>query len=196
MIYELLKDIKGGIVQIGGHVASTDDPVYRAIKDFGIRALIAEPNSESFKGICSLYAGCSVNCVRAAIAEKTGTVSFYAVGGKGIGWSSLSRDHISDKMIQRKAEVPIQEVSVASFTLEDFLDKYLDFKMGAFLCDAEGYDYKVMKQLDLEKHHPSVACYEHCHITQAENSDCIKKLKESGYEIHKTKLNVIGKTDD
>jgi hypothetical protein len=47
--------------------------------------------------------------------------------------------------------------------------------------DTEGYDYEVVRQIDLDKYQPAIVLYEHYHLRPGEREACELHLESHGY---------------
>ena len=56
--------------------------------------------------------------------------------------------------------------------------------------DTEGYDWKILSQLDIEKHEPKFILYEHNHLSEEEKSDSIDFLKEK-YTLFQLGIDIL-----
>lgn len=90
--------------------------------------------------------------------------------------SSYQRD------IDVKGQFGINMV-VPCLTLDSLFIKHNVSKIDIFICDAEGYDWEIFKQLDLEKFQPDFMKLEYINLTEEEKSLMIKKLEDNDYVI-------------
>ena len=72
---------------------------------------------------------------------------------------------------------------VACVSLGSLLKKYHVQKLDLLLIDTEGYDYQILKQLDLDVVRPELVLYEHQYINQIEKDECEKRFKKHGYAL-------------
>ena len=87
---------------------------------------------------------------------------------------------------QRDIDVKAQfgvDIMVPTLTLNSLLDKHNLQNVDILICDAEGYDWKIFKQLDFNRIRPKVIRLEYINLTDEEKELTKNKLIENGYEI-------------
>jgi hypothetical protein len=48
--------------------------------------------------------------------------------------------------------------------------------------DTEGYDWEILRTIDLARWHPRVLIYEHYHLDDADRAGCRAHVEAAGYE--------------
>jgi FkbM family methyltransferase len=87
---------------------------------------------------------------------------------------------------QRDIDVKAQfgvDIMVPTLTLNSLLDKHNLQNVDILICDAEGYDWKIFKQLDFNRIRPKVIRLEYINLTDEEKELTKNKLIENGYEV-------------
>jgi FkbM family methyltransferase len=87
---------------------------------------------------------------------------------------------------QRDIDVKAQfgvDIMVPTLTLNSLLNKYNLQNVDILICDTEGYDWKIFKQLDFNRIRPKVIRLEYINLTDEEKELTKNKLIENGYEI-------------
>jgi len=87
---------------------------------------------------------------------------------------------------QRDIDVKAQfgvDIMVPTLTLNSLLDKHNLQNVDVFICDAEGYDWNIFKQLDFNRIRPKVIRIEYINLTDEEKELTKNKLIENGYEV-------------
>jgi FkbM family methyltransferase len=72
----------------------------------------------------------------------------------------------------------IQEADLSGITLDHLFAKHDIAKIDLLHIDTEGADFKVLSQLDLNKHTPKIILYERKHLSKKEEDASILFLKE------------------
>jgi FkbM family methyltransferase len=72
---------------------------------------------------------------------------------------------------------------VPCMKLETLLGKHGVTKIDLVHIDTEGYDFAVLKQLDLSAYSPQIIIYEHKHLSAEDLAACDKYLERFGYKI-------------
>lgn len=72
-------------------------------------------------------------------------------------------------------------ITVTGITLSTLLDKYNINNLDIFLCDAEGLDWSVFKQLDLDTYRPKALRFEIINLNSEEKQHIIDKFNCYNY---------------
>ncbi len=94
---------------------------------------------------------------------------------------NLSDGHLNDY---------VSEIQVNCMTLDHLFKKNKIETLGLFLIDAEGYDWKILSQLDLKKYQPKIIVFEFCNLEEQEKQNAIAFLKEQ-YHIFSFRINMF-----
>jgi FkbM family methyltransferase len=76
----------------------------------------------------------------------------------------------------------IKEIKIQGLTLQELLEKYIDVGIDLIHVDAEGWDWKIISQLELEKFRPTWIIFEYIHLSLQERKAAIDKFSTL-YEI-------------
>jgi len=89
-----------------------------------------------------------------------------------------------------------QNITVNGITLSTLLSKHNIKEFDVFICDAEGHDWEIFKQIDLEKYRPKIIRLEYMNLNPSEQSEVIAKLKSHNYEyeINSQDIDAIDKS--
>ena len=79
---------------------------------------------------------------------------------------------IADRLVT--AQVPC-------LTFESLCRKHGVDRLDVLLIDAEGYDWEIVRRLDLEARHPRVLVYEHYHLPAPVRAEARAHLEARGY---------------
>ena len=88
---------------------------------------------------------------------------------------------------QRDIDVKTQfgvNIKVPALTFESLLKKHNIQEFDILICDAEGYDWNIFKQLDLTKYKPKFIRLEYINLTPEEKKLTEEKLKNNGYVVN------------
>ena len=88
---------------------------------------------------------------------------------------------------QRDIDVKTQfgvNIKVPALTLESLFKKHNIKEFDVLICDAEGYDWNIFKQLDLTKYKPKFIRLEYINLTPEEKKLTEEKLKNNGYIVN------------
>ena len=183
------------IVQIGSNDGMTGDPIYGLImRNTKWKAVLVEPVPYLFEKLKKNYpSDPRIRFENAAINHGT-KQTFYFVNIKGEdkpknlpNWhdqlGSFDRKHIV-KHLDGTLEPFIEEMEVNGLTLEDLFRKNGVENLKLLHMDTEGYDWKILAQLDLKKHQPAVLFFEHKHLSETELAEA-KQFLEPDFHVFK-----------
>jgi FkbM family methyltransferase len=78
-------------------------------------------------------------------------------------------------------ESRIATIEVPALTIDSLCEAYDIREIDLVQIDVEGYDYEVVKQIDLDKYRPAIVLYEHYHLRPEEREACELHLGNHGY---------------
>lgn len=167
-----------------------------------VKAALVEPVGHLFQQLSANYAGFSgVICENVAIAEAAGTRNFYRLR-EGIDlsihglpawaeqlgsfvpeqldslWIADPSNHQLREFVQANTVIePIQCV-----TFHQLLEKHGIREVDLLIIDTEGYDYQILRTIDLQRLRPTFINYEHIHLNDDEPR-CRDLLSRHGYHL-------------
>ena len=179
----LLKILNGcedlSVVQIGSNDGSTGDPICALLaRKPSWKALLVEPVPSLFERLKVNYAGNkNVQFDNVAVAETAGKNDFYYLDAGARQhlpelpfWfdqlGSFDREHII-RHLGTKVEPFIVSTEIPTLPLAAVLERNQVNKIDLLHIDTEGYEWKILRQLDQNKFHPKVILFEHKHLTKA-----------------------------
>lgn len=125
----------------------------RLLIENGWKATLVEPSPEPFRKLTELYANQPEIClVRSAIGVENGTANFYDSGTHlNQGDTSLLSTLKTEETEKWKTSTEFKEIEVPVMTFDKLIEisKYKRFNF--ISIDCEGYDLKILQQMDLEK---------------------------------------------
>lgn len=181
-------------VEIGANDGVQHDHLRPFILEHEWRGVMVEPVPYVFERLRRNYGSIDrVELENAAIADRDGSLPFYYLRPPepdehglpswydGIG--SFSRDVVAG----HAAHIPdiesrIVQAEVPAMTFESLCLKHRLTGLDLLLVDAEGYDHRILQNIDLAARHPTLLVYEHYHLEPGERRDCAGHVHEHGYE--------------
>ncbi|HEX3186569.1 MAG TPA: FkbM family methyltransferase [Pyrinomonadaceae bacterium] len=128
-----------------------------------------------------------------AIGTEKGRKKFYYVSAKAREeldlpyWhdqlGSFDKAHITSGLGDKITPYIVEE-DVECLPLNEVLDRNRVDAIDLFHIDTEGFDYKVLSQLDIDRYKPSVIMFEHHLLTDEEFDKARKLLRKTGYRLH------------
>ncbi|MDI1322435.1 MAG: FkbM family methyltransferase [Algoriphagus sp.] len=183
-----VKNSSCDIVQIGSNDGRTGDPIYSLIiAKTKWKTVLVEPVPYLFERLKKNYpAEPRFRFENAAINDGIKQV-FYFVNIKEDGklknfpnWhdqlGSFNRANITNHL-DGTLEPFIEEMEVDGLTLDDLFKKNGVENLKLLHLDTEGYDWKILSQLDLKKLQPAVLFFEHKHLSEAELAEASNFLE-------------------
>lgn len=209
---EVFRGQTAQVVQIGSNDGKTGDPLFRLLqKNVNWQALFVEPVPYLFERLRTNYLNNTSSTDRfsfARLAINEGEeLPFYFVDPKAKEalpelpfWfdqlGSFDRNHLT-RHLDGKLAPFIKEIAVEGIRLQGLFDRYAIKQIDILHIDTEGYDWKILSQLDLKNYQPAFILFEHHHLGEQDREAAINFLKtkyllwEIGIDIlavHKTRV--------
>ncbi|MBO0930069.1 FkbM family methyltransferase [Fibrella aquatilis] len=178
------------IVQIGSNDGVSGDPIFKLVKkNTNWQVLFVEPVPYLFDRLKKNYTQDSRFLFEnAAINDGTNQV-FYSVSEDANNYianlppwydqlGSFNRGNIVHHL-DGILEPYIIATDVNGLTLSQLLTKNKINRLDLLHIDTEGYDYKILSQLDLKTYNPTLILFEYVHLQDAEKAEALTFLKES-----------------
>lgn len=186
---QFLGEREAYLVQIGSNDGKTGDPFYPLLqKNKDWKALFVEPIPHFFNKLLKNYPDrARFRFENVAINEGV-PMTFYWVDAKAKQefldlpfWyeqlGSFDRKHILNHL-DGKLEPYIISQEVEGISLPTLLERNNISKIDFLHIDAEGYDWKILSQLDLHQYTPTFILYEYHHLQQEELKAADNFLRE------------------
>lgn len=187
---------RAAFVQIGSNDGAQQDPLREAIVGGHWSGVMVEPVPyvfERLRGNYGRYDG-RIRLENVAIGSSDGSMPFYfiprseGVNAQGLPeWydalGSFSREVIaSHKPFIPDIESRIVCEDVPTLTFDSLCRRCGISRVDLLHIDTEGYDYEILKRVDLERWRPKLVIYEHHHLGAA-RGECEAYLRKHGYEL-------------
>jgi len=193
-------DRKGCVLDIG----SNDGMTFSNSRDLilnGWQAFLVEPSPKAYAKLSELYdeSGLPVVLVNYAITEETGEFEFFDSGAHVYGGNDVAL--VSGLQIQSKwRHCDYEKVSVDGMPFNCFYGLVLlsyarplqwNRKFNFITIDAEGWDWKILQQIDLKEVGCECLCIEHngSHALAERYTEHCRKFGLK--EIHRNAENII-----
>lgn len=186
---------KSGVffVQVGSNDGLQGDPIHDLIVERpNWRGIFIEPIDFLYRRLRSNYGDDEKYIFEnVAIGTEKGSKKFYYVSEKASEldlpyWhdqlGSFDRDHITRALGEQMLPYIVEE-DVECLPLQDVLDRNGVDAIDLVHIDTEGFDYKVLSQIDLKRYKPSVILFEHHLLPNDEFANARKLLRSNGYRL-------------
>ena len=180
-------------IQVGANDGKFGDPLRKYILKFPWRGVLIEPQPNVFKRLMENYLEQNdrVFFENIAISASASPISifrpFLASSNKHNEVYELSIASSNPEITARQLGVnsnSLEEIKVATSTLDAMVSKYELSNLGVLQIDTEGYDWEVLKTLDLNKTRPSIIQFEHGHMKPEILDEIFQALQKAGYCIY------------
>jgi len=184
---------EASFVQVGSNDGERLDPLHEQIRHRRWRGVMVEPVPYVFERLRANYgANDRVVLENVAIADADGQRTLYCLPerppGEGLPewYDALGSFH--REVIARHAhaipdiEERIIAIEVPCVTFDTLCARNGITELDLVHVDTEGYDFEVIKLIDLERVRPKAVLYEHYHFDPATRRACGKHLADHGYE--------------
>jgi FkbM family methyltransferase len=199
-------------LQVGANDGFIYDPLHKFIKRDNWKGVMLEPQPDVFNDYLVRLHGKrpEIIPVNAALDKNDGitTIYKYAVSIErwATGMASFNRqvleDKIKDGTILKKAlkqgvRLPenagdwITGQEIATISPETLLKKFGDEGFKLLAIDTEGFDYEILKMLDLNRISPEVIIYEEVNLDADTARECRSYLQEHGYSCSSIEKDVL-----
>lgn len=192
-------------LQIGANDGITGDPSARYKRRENWRGILVEPQPGAYSRLVENFPEDRYYKANCAIGTASGTCPLYRLGFTEARWAnglaSFQKDtiarHFADGYIQRKAEqeegirIPpdanpddyITSDPVETLTLEQLMQRAGNPEVNAAFIDVEGYDFEILKLLDLESEALKIVIYENKHLSADDREAATHWLAARGYKV-------------
>lgn len=182
-------------VQIGSNDAAHNDPLREFILMHGWRGIMVEPVPYVFDRLCRNYGHLrGLTFENVAIAEADGTRDFYYVRESAEAglppWYDQLGSFSLETVLKHAEQIPglrdrVVHQPVACRTFASLTRQHGVGIFDVLQIDTEGYDYRILRQVDLARHRPSLILYEHRHLPSEDATACMRLLDAAGYECRR-----------
>lgn len=189
-------------LQVGANDGLVSDPLHKFIKRDNWRGIMLEPQPEVYRQylVKTHQRRPEITAINAALDTQDGMSTLYVLNVSAERWAtglssfnkSVLIDTIKNGAIRKKArkrgirlpdnEEDMIEARQIKTISPDTLLRHFDpegFKLLA--VDTEGYDFEILKMLDINRVAPEVIIYEENNFDPETANDCRKYLTDLGY---------------
>lgn len=191
-------------IQVGANDGFYHDPLHKFIRMYGWKGVMLEPQPAVFKNYLSkLHKKTQgVHAINAALSDRDGEQTMYKIAFSDLRWATgltsfrkealekaIDSGHVGrlaaryGETLPARREDYIGQEKIISISPETLVRKYNLKKIDWVQIDAEGFDFEIIKLLKIEKTQPRVIVYEKSHLSEADQSACIRLLEANGYAV-------------
>ena len=171
------------LLQIGANTGKGKHDLFDHITKFKIRSVLVEPQPDVFKMLRDNYADLPhVACENVALAREEGGRKIYRLSeladqfdaqqrGFGTGIASFSREHVWDYFVNHCTPEGLRQDQDKIVVAFDVL-----------VVDTEGFDFEILKMVQIDDHRPSLVKFEHRHLSRHDRRAAWEHLRVRGFQ--------------
>ena len=192
--------MKFGLIVLGAHIGIHIKDEISKIKDSSI--LLVEPVPHNISAIKeNLKEFKNIHLEPVAVASVRETKDFFFVKATSInklkkhwasGIGSFNKNHLLNHRTKRFLieEDDIDKIPIKTVKFEDLIEKYSITEIDKILIDIEGYEYEILRDMDLKKVRINSILFEYKHFdgyqkTGEKLEEILKKFEENNYKTSK-----------
>ncbi len=188
-------------IQIGANEGSTEDPLYRHIRLKNWKGILVEPQKDVFDQLVSNHQSNS-NLIfeNVAISSQEEVKKFYFIEPSPdvpVWVSKLSSfdKKITSEVVEKFPQAKVVSADMHCTTVKSMVKKHNIKKVDLILIDTEGFDYEILKTIDLKTLKPEMVVLEHRHLSAEDQNAAIKQMKDAGMYVFKDEHDTVGFTN-
>jgi FkbM family methyltransferase len=190
-------DVQASFVVIGAMDGVSFDEFHSHVRNYQWSGLLVEPIPEQFRRLVSNYTaiGCSPGnrYENSAIAEHDGTIQMLTIHQEAVdsgkvhecygGMSAIypPRNGLASEgdaeTVRRYGEI----IEVPCITLQTLLERHRVEAFDVLCIDAEGWDFKILRQLDFSRWRPKLIRIEYINLSHDEKAAVAELLDQHQY---------------
>lgn len=194
-------------IQIGANDGAQHDPLRTTILKQRWHGVLVEPVPFVFDRLQLYYQGFKrVKLENVAIADHDGIKDFYHLRQAkqeddlprwydGIG--SFNRDVVlkhRDRIPDIDQRIVTRQVPCLKFS--SLCERHGIEVLDLLQMDTEGYDFEIIRRIDLNRFRPILIMYEHHHLSSADKRACEAYLESAGFNLVHDGLDTLGLHQD
>lgn len=190
-------------IEIGANDAVVGDPLCPFFKNPHWRGIMVEPVPYVFERLQQNYGSCDRFILEnSAISESNGTRDFFYLDrdqkdAQMPEWYDKIGSFYREAVVKHSHTIPdieqrVRSMQVNCITFADLLKKHGVEKIDLILIDVEGYDYEMLKLIDVGRYTPGMVIYEETLLSRDDRAAGKQLLKDAGYEVIAAGRDIIG----
>jgi len=165
-------------IQVGANDGRSGDPLRKLIKRGTIRGLMVEPQAEPFGRLVERYQGVAgLSFENVAIADRDAPIQMVTTTDR----STLGTLVPDRNILSRRKARTLSRITVAGLSFASLLAKHSIERFDLLQIDTEGYDYEVLKQVDLDAGGVGIVNLEYYCLPIAERLAVCAQLDAAGF---------------
>ena len=189
-------------VQIGSNDGTTGDPLRALTEAHGWSGVLVEPVPHVFSRLMQERGSDPrLRFENAAISDHDGEADFFHLRQRRIGeelpeWYDQLGSFSLATILTHEEEIPgirnmLLTTTVRTLTFESLCRKHDIERFDLLHIDAEGYDWEILRRIELERYRPSVVIFEHAYLTPEDRRSVHIRLEIGGYAWHQARFDTL-----
>lgn len=187
---------RASFVQVGSNDGVRYDPICAQVRTRPWTGIMVEPVPHLFERLQAHYgSNRRIRLESSAVADHDATQPFWFLADAGDDhdglpdWYDLLGSFRRDVVLSHRDEIPdiearLRVIDVPCLTFESLCRKHAVERIDLVHIDTEGYDFEVIKLIDLERWQPAAVLFEHKHLSDDDRAACAAHLAAHGYELY------------
>lgn len=165
-------------VQVGANDGRRGDPIYELVRDLGLRGLLVEPQPEPFATLEKNYEGVEgLRFENAAVTDEDGPAEMVTTLDRStIGSMTPTRN-----ILKLRKEQELAKIVVAGLTFDSIMKRQQMDRFDLLQIDTEGFDYRVLRQVDLRRRGVKVVNLEYYCLPVSERLAACEQLDAADF---------------
>ncbi|HVX18978.1 MAG TPA: FkbM family methyltransferase [Acidimicrobiales bacterium] len=195
VIYEFGRGCRdAAFVQVGANDGEQRDPLRHEIQTTSWHGLMIEPVPYVFDRLRRNYGGHDrITLVNAAVADEDGSRTLYYLpesddDGLPQWYDALAsfREDVLRKHVEFIPDIDerIASMDVPCRTFDSLCAEHALATVDVIQIDTEGFDWEVIKLIDLDRYRPTLLMFEHYHLSDDDKTASWRHLRAHGYEVY------------
>lgn len=180
-------------VQVGANDGQGEDPLRRQLARRRWSGIMVEPVPYVFERLVhNVGDNPRVALENAAIADADTTRPIYFLAPAEPGadlpdYYDKLGSFDRDVLLKQRDVIPdidarVRSLDVPCLTFESLCTKHRVERIDLVQIDTEGYDFEIIKLIDLDRWRPKVVMFENFHMTPQVHAECVDHLRTHGYD--------------
>ncbi|WP_167321367.1 FkbM family methyltransferase [Syntrophobacter fumaroxidans] len=178
-------------VQIGANNGVDEDPLRKHILRWNLKGILVEPLPDIYEELIQNYKDqAQLHFENAAVAGHDGKISMWrhethdTLRLKALSKTASLHREIAFKRLNTNPQFGdyLREIVVTSISLSSLFAKYGISRLSLLFIDAEGYDWKIVREALSIGIKPSIIYFEHLNLEQGEKIESRTRLLQNGYQ--------------
>lgn len=199
-------------IQVGANDGFYHDPLHKFIRMYGWKGVMLEPQPAVYKNYLSKLHRKTpgVHAINAALSDRDGEQTMYKIAFSELRWATgltsfkkealekaIDSGHVGRLAARYGEKLPatreeyIGVEKIQSISPRTLIAKYNLKTIDWVQIDAEGFDFEIIKLLDIALTRPRVIVYEKSHLSEADQNACVALLASNDYAVTNIDENTV-----